>query len=135
MAGIKNNIWTVNYEDIENVDVGIWFSDEFKDTHIPTLEEVMEMAKGRLKLNIEIKLTGHEKNLEQSVVDIINEYDMKDDCVVTSFQAKALKKVKNSDPEIKTGYILHVAYGDFSGVTYADALSIKLFICNRASYR
>lgn len=125
VAGIKNNIWTVNYEEIENVDVGIWFSDEFKDTHIPTLEEVMEMAKGRLKLNIEIKLTGHEKNLEQSVVDIINEYDMKDDCVVTSFQAKALKKVKNSDPEIKTGYILHVAYGDFSGVTYADALSIN----------
>lgn len=125
VAGIKSNIWTVNYEDIEYVDVGKWFSDEYEGTYIPTLEDVMEMSKGRLKLNIEIKLTGHEKNLEQSVADIINEYDMKDDCVVTSFQAKALKKVKEYDSEIKTGYILYVAYGDFSGVTYADALSIN----------
>lgn len=125
VAGIKNNIWTLNYEQLAGVDVGGWFSKEYVGTPIPTLEEVMEMSKGRLKLNIEIKLTGHEKNLEQSVVDIIEEYGMENECVVTSFQAKALKKVKNGNPKIKTGYILHVAYGDFSNVSYADALSIN----------
>lgn len=125
VAGVSNNIWTVNYKDIANIDVGSWFSEEYVGTTIPTLEEVMEIAKGRLKLNIEIKLTGHEKNLEESVVRIIEEYEMEKDCVVTSFQDKALKKVKKANPDIKTGYILHVAYGDFSGLSYADALSVN----------
>lgn len=125
VAGIDKNIWNLNYREIADVDVGSWFSEEFAGVTIPTLEEVMEMAKGRLKLNIEIKLTGHEKNIEQSVVDIIEEYGMENDCVITSFQAKALKKVKKANPDIQTGYILHVAYGDFSGLNYADALSVN----------
>lgn len=125
VAGIDKNIWNLNYREIADVDVGSWFSEEFAGVTIPTLEEVMEMAKGRLKLNIEIKLTGHEKNIEQSVVEIIEEYGMENDCVITSFQAKALKKVKKANPDIQTGYILHVAYGDFSGLNYADALSVN----------
>lgn len=125
VAGIDKNIWNLNYREIADIDVGSWFSEEFAGVTIPTLEEVMEMAKGRLKLNIEIKLTGHEKNIEQSVVEIIEEYGMENDCVITSFQAKALKKVKKANPDIQTGYILHVAYGDFSGLNYADALSVN----------
>lgn len=125
VAGINKNIWNLNYADIADVDVGSWFSEDFVGVTIPTLEEVMEMAKGRLKLNIEIKLTGHEKNIEKSVVKIIEKYGMENDCVVTSFQAKALKKVKEANPDIQTGYILHVAYGDFSSLDYADALSVN----------
>lgn len=125
VAGVKKNIWNVDYREVLSFDVGSWFSEEFEGEMIPTLDEVMEMAKGRLKLNIEIKLTGHEKNLEQTVVKLIEKHEMEDECVVTSFQAKALKKVKSYNENIKTGYILHVAYGDFSGIDYADALSIN----------
>lgn len=125
VAGVKENVWSVDYGQIKFLDVGSWFSEEFAGETIPTLDEVMEMAKGRLKLNIEIKLTGHEKNLEKSVVELIEKHEMEKECVVTSFQAEALKKVKSYNEDIKTGYILHVAYGDFSGVDYADALSIN----------
>lgn len=125
VSGLKKNIWTVNYQDIMNLDVGSWFSEDFKEEKIPTLEEVIEFTKGKLKLNIEIKLTGHEKHLEESVVKLIEKYEIEDDCVVTSFQSKALQNVKNINPDIKTGYILHVAYGDFSGLEYADALSVN----------
>lgn len=125
VAGVKKNVWSVDYSEIKYLDVGSWFSEEFAGETVPTLDEVLKMAKGRLKLNIEIKLTGHEKNLEKSVVELIEKYHMEDECVVTSFQAKALKKVKGYNENIKTGYILHVAYGDFSGVDYADALSIN----------
>lgn len=125
VAGVTKNVWSVDYGQIKFLDVGSWFSEEFAGETIPTLDEVMEMAKGRLKLNIEIKLTGHEKNLEKSVVELIEKHEMEKDCVVTSFQAEALKKVKSYNEDIKTGYILHVAYGDFSGVDYADALSIN----------
>lgn len=125
VAGLDKDVWNVDYSEIETLDVGSWFSEEFEGETIPTLDEALKMAKGRLKLNIEIKLTGHEKNLEKSVVELIEKYQMEEDCVVTSFQAKALKNVKSFNKDIKTGYILHVAYGDFSGLDYADALSIN----------
>ena len=124
-TGVKKNIWNLTYEELSELDAGSWFSEEYENTKIPTLEEVLEMAKGRLMLNIEIKLTGHEQHLEESVAELIEEYDMVDECVVTSFQAKALKNIKKFNPDIKTGYILHVAYGDFSNLSYADALSVN----------
>lgn len=124
-TGVKKNIWNLTYDELSELDAGSWFSEEYADTKVPMLSEVLEMAKDRLKLNVEIKLTGHEKNLEESVAALIEEYDMVDQCVVTSFQPKALKRIKSFNPEIKTGYILHVAYGDFSNVSYADALSVN----------
>lgn len=125
VSGFNKNVWNVNYEDIMDLDVGKWFSDEYEGTTIPTLEEVLEFSKGKLKLNIEIKLTGHEKNLEKSVVELIEKYKMEKECVVTSFQSKALKNVKKYNENIKTGYILRVAYGDFSKVDFADTLSVN----------
>ena len=125
VGNLKKNVWEVEYEEIKNLDVGKWFSKEYEGTTIPTLEEVLELSKGKLKLNIEIKLNGHEKNLERTVVELIEAYEMEDECVITSFQAKALKKVKSYNEDIKTGYVLHVAYGDFSNVEFADALSVN----------
>ncbi|MBQ3666330.1 MAG: glycerophosphodiester phosphodiesterase [Lachnospiraceae bacterium] len=132
VAGVNKHVWEVTYDEIQNYDVGKWFSPEFEGTSIPRLEDVLAMAKGRLKLNIEIKLTGHEKNLEENVVRLIEEYDMEQECVITSFQKKALKNVKRSNPEIKTGYILKVAFGDFSGMMYADALSVQYAFASSA---
>ena len=132
VAGIDKNVWEVTYDEIQDYDVGKWYSDEFEGTRIPTLKEVLEMSKDRLRLNIEIKLTGHEKNLEESVVRMIEEYEMEEACVVTSFQSKALKNVKRYNENIKTGYILKVAYGDFSGLMYADALSVKYTFASAA---
>lgn len=125
VGGLKKNVWEVEYDDIKELDVGKWFSEEFEGTTIPTLEEVLELSKGRLKLNIEIKLNGHEKKLEETVVGLIEKYEMEDECVITSFQSKALKNVKKYNKNIKTGYVLHVAYGDFSHVEFADALSVN----------
>lgn len=124
-TGLNKKIWNVTYEELSELDAGSWFSEEFAETRVPKLSEVMEIAKGNLKLNIEIKLKGKEDHLVEKVVDIINEYDMRDSCVITSFQPKALKRVKDHDSRVKTGYILNVAYGDFSNISYADALSIN----------
>lgn len=124
-TGVEGEISDWNYKDIRILDAGSWFSEEYEGEPIPTLAEVLDMAKDKIKLNIEIKLNGTERNLIPSVVKLIEIYGMEDDCVVTSFQASALKEVKALNEDIRTGYILKVAYGDFSGLKYADALSVN----------
>lgn len=124
-TGVSMNVWESTYDNLKNLDAGSWFSKDYKGEPIPTLEQVIKETKGKIKYNIEIKLTGHEKNIEHTVAEIIDKYNIYDDCIITSFQAKALKNIKTINPKIKTGYILQVAFGDFSGLKYADALSIN----------
>lgn len=125
ITGLNKNVWEVTYDEIKDLDAGSWFAEEYSLLRIPLLSEVLDVTKNKIRLNIEIKPTGHEKNLEESVAALINEYDFKDDCIVTSFSATSLKKIKNYDEEIQTGYILSVAYGNLTAIDYADAFSIN----------
>ena len=53
-----------------------------------------------MRLNIEIKPTGHETDFEQSVVDLILEKNFEDYCVVTSQNYSVLERVKEYDEDI-----------------------------------
>src|SRR5690625_3773764 len=41
--------------EIKKLDAGFWYSPEFSGERIPSLDEVLKWAKGRILLNIEIK--------------------------------------------------------------------------------
>ncbi len=127
-TGLNKSIWKMTYEEIEELDCGSWFSKEFEGEKVPLLSEVIEFAKENdLKLNIEIKPTGHEKKFEESVVDMVNEYNFKNQCVVTSQSYSSVKKVKKYDETIKTVYVMGIAYGDVTKLKAADAFSIKSY--------
>ena len=127
------NIWEVSYEEIKDVDAGSYFGDEeeFSECTIPTLREVMEYAGGKIKLNIEIKLSDKEPHLVQKVAELIDEYGYQEDCYVTSMSYDALKQIKSIDERIKTGYVLTIAYGNFYNLDYCDAFSINSAYVNK----
>lgn len=124
-TGIKKNVWELSYLEIRNFNAGKAFSDDYEDAYIPTLEEVINFTKGKIKLNIEIKPSGHEKNLEYSVARLISLYEIEDECIVSSFSANSLKKIKAENPDIKTGYIMSMAMGNLGSIEYADVFSIN----------
>ena len=132
-TGVNKKVWNMNYEDIALLDAGSWFGDskEFKECRIPLLSEVMEYTKGRIRLNIEIKLTDNEPDLVDMVAALIEQYDYTDDCVVTSMNYEALKAIKQINPKIQTGYVLTVAYGNFYNLPYVDAFSINSGFVNK----
>ncbi len=132
-TGINRYIWNVTYDEIKDVDAGSFFGDdeEYAQCRIPTLEQVMEYTKGKIKLNIEIKLSSHEPDLVDSVAELIHKYEYEEDCVVTSMNYEALKAMKQIDTNIKTGYVLTVAYGSFYNIDYVDAFSINSAYVNK----
>ena len=87
---------------------------------------VAELAFESLEGNtVTIPYTGQEKDFEKSVVDIVNEHDFKDDCVITSQSYSLLKKVKEYDDSIHTVYVMAIAYGNILRLRAADNFSIK----------
>ncbi len=69
---------------------------------IPTLEETFEFTRGKIKLDIELKEDGYAAR----VAELAMEYLKTGDFVITSSLDSAVKAVKNSFPEVRTGLIL-----------------------------
>ena len=124
-SGARTKIIDITYEELCEYDVGSWFSNEYVGTKVPTLAEVLDFCKGKVKLNIEIKRINNQQELVDKVVDLIGEYEFERQCVVTSMSYEALKMVKERNSEIKTGYIMSIAYGNFYENANIDFFSMK----------
>ncbi len=130
IAGVAKGIWAVTFDELRSYSAGAWFDPKFEAERVPTLEEMIDVAKGRIALNIEIKLNGHERNLVESVVHIIRERDFVSQCVVTSLSAAALEEVRRRAPEIRLGYIVFEAVGNLGAVDF-NLLAIRASIASR----
>ena len=125
VAGVNKKVSDLTLEQIKKLDVGSWFSSEYQGEQIPTLEEIMEYAKGKIDLNIEIKNLGNSSGLPEKVIELVEKHEMQEQCVITSTNRFYLKRVKAVNPEIRTGYIISAAYGNFYSDDFIDLISIR----------
>ena len=124
-TGVDRYISDMTLDEVKRLDAGSFFSKEYAGEQVPTLQEVLELTKGKVKLNIEIKTSLNDSDIAGKVVKIIQEYEAQEDCEITSFDYNTLKKIKEYDENIKTGYILSVAYGTFYDTDEVDFFSMN----------
>ena len=77
-----------------------------KDSQIPTLEQVLWSAKGKIGIEIELKEPGY----ELEVVSIARDYFNYDKFVLKSFHPKVVERVKEIDQKIFAGLLVGSAY-------------------------
>lgn len=123
MAGINKKISDLTYEELSTIDLGNSFDEVFEGTTIATLEEALQLSLGKAKLNIELK--SSEDDLGQQVVELVETYGMLHDVVITAADYEAIKRVKQYNEEVITGYITSALYGDVSQMEYADIFSLQ----------
>lgn len=125
VSGQNLYVWNLTLEQLKEIDLRNGDTSFEEKVTIPTLQEVLETYKGRVKFNIELKPSGHTEGLEKKVVSLLEETDMINQCVVASRSVSCLKKVKFYNEDVKTIYLLPLAYGNYNEMTYADGLSVK----------
>jgi len=91
----KGPVGSYTLEQIKKLDAG-------KGEKIPTLKEVIEFVKDKVRLIIELK----EEGTEDKVVELIKGYNMFDSAYIISFWHMLVKKIKEMDNRIKTGVLL-----------------------------
>ena len=69
--------------------------------------------------------------LPELVVELIREWGMEEQCVVSSTSINYLERMKQASPELRTGYILSAAYGDLYFNDIVDFISIRASFVNR----
>ncbi len=129
-TGEKKYIWDMTLEEVQELDAGSHFSRSFEGETIPTLREVIEACRGKLRLNIELKANGHNQDIVQKVLDIIYEENFQSNCIITSMDYSYLKEIKELSPEIVTGYTLSMVYGRVEDMDAADIYSVKYTYVN-----
>ncbi|MCC3405424.1 MAG: glycerophosphodiester phosphodiesterase [Microcoleus sp. PH2017_10_PVI_O_A] len=105
---VSGKVRETNFSDLQTLNAGKWFSDEFSDEKIPTLKEALGILKNVDKfLYFDVK--PHCEWSEAEVADFVNTLNgagIKEKCVITSFSDKFLEQVRRLDGDLAIGHIV-----------------------------
>jgi glycerophosphoryl diester phosphodiesterase len=92
--------------ELQQLDAGGWFDRRFAGERIPTLQQVIDAVGQRLLLNIELKVDGWQDNgLAAAVVRSVEDNQLLDRVVLSSFNPLALWRVRRLNPWATTGLL------------------------------
>ena len=94
----KGSVAGLALAELKQLDAGNWFNRQFADQKIPELSEVLDLAKGRAYVNIEIKSNAYEPRhppdaIEKQVVDLLRQKNLLDTCMISSFDVNILEQI------------------------------------------
>lgn len=112
IAGQRLNIWDTTFADLQKFDAGAWFDESFAGERVPSLQQVIEICKDQIKLNIELKFNGHDKELVKRTLDVIKQNDFQSQCIISSLNHQSLQEVTSIEPGIQVGAIVGASIGD-----------------------
>jgi len=123
-ARVPLKVWEATQADLARIDVGSWFDPAYSDVRVPTLRAVLETAKGRGRVLIELKYYGHDDRLEERVAQIVEETGMADDVMIMSLKRAGVAKMRSLRPDWPMGILAARAIGDMSALD-AEFLAVN----------
>jgi glycerophosphoryl diester phosphodiesterase len=114
MAGLQMRVGELTFDELTMVNIGSRSNESVEPERIPMLAEVLYEAKGKAKLIIDLKPYGPGEELARKVVELVEDFDMVEECYIQSLDRETLKQIRLLNPEIKIGQILYFAVGDLS---------------------
>jgi glycerophosphoryl diester phosphodiesterase len=107
--------------EIRKLDAGSWFNPRFSGEKIPTLQEVLKLAKGKVLVNIEIKTPTHGQypitDLADRGLDAVKKAGMLNRVIFSSFNPASLEWVRNKEPRAWVAFLYHHDWNSLSEVT------------------
>ena len=134
LARVDLKVWDGTLEQIQAIDVGSWFAPEFADQRAPALIDVLQEAKGKAHVVIELKYYGHDQQLEQRVVDIVEQQGMVEEIAIMSLKYDSVQKVRKLRPEWETGLLSAQVLGNMSKLD-VDFLAVNMAMASPAFIR
>ena len=101
---------------------------------IPTLEEVLDTAKGRERLYLELKGVTADEQMADDVIRMVQEKGMLEDCVLISMNYGVIRYIDRSYPDVRCGYLYFFSYGNAS-LLEADMLLSQSNVINPSKTR
>lgn len=114
LAGNPLKVWEADAESLADMDVGSWFDPAYADQRVPTLREVLDLARGRARVLVELKYYGHDEQLAARVAQIVDQAGMVADTAFMSLKPQQVADMQTVRPNARVGLLAATALGDLS---------------------
>ena len=121
----RGPIEAMTLDEIRALDAGGWFGRAFRSERVPTLREVIEWARGKLVLLVELKNYPYrEAPLAERTVALIDETDSAEYVVPAGFDHVVVRDIKRRRPEWAVEMIYNARLADPAGAARATGAAL-----------
>jgi glycerophosphoryl diester phosphodiesterase len=105
MTGVRSGVSRLDYSTLKGMRL---FEPLKQEAKIPLLEEVLDLAGKKVLINLDVKKEVFSKDtLEEKLVNILNDFGLRENIIISSFNPLVLKKIALLDPGFHLGFIFH----------------------------
>ena len=107
---ISGKIYDMTVGDLKELDFGSWKDAVFKDEHIATLQEAMELCKQMpgCTVHLELKSTlNNDPEFVPRVLEVLRQTEMTEQVILISFNHALLRQAKQLMPELRVGALVY----------------------------
>ena len=91
---------------LKDLDAGSWFDPKFAGEQIPTLQEVLVWARGRCRVDIEVKTRTAREIPVQDFARLISDAEMEAQVAITSFERDFVESLQRHCPGFEVGLLI-----------------------------
>ncbi len=124
VGGDPRRVGELTVDELATIDIGKGFGAAFSGERAPLLVDVIALARGKMKINIELKYNVPDPGLAPAVIELLKRENFLDQVVITSLDPDALRQVESIEPALQTGHIVTASVGNVL-LTEADFLSMS----------
>ena len=114
VAGVNKKSTDLSLEEIRRLSIQDLFDESRDSQPIPTLEEYLDAAKGKIGLFIELKGSSADEQMVDDVVKMVEEKKMANEIAILSLDYHLITYTEQKYPQIRTGYLYFFSLGETS---------------------
>jgi len=126
----KGYIARKTYAQLAELDAGSWFDKRFAAEKIPLLDEVLELLRRKIYIDIEIKPTAVRGATVPLLLTAIHRHAVEPYVLISSFHHGVLKKIKKMAPHLSTAIIQNPHASLRSPVPSARRAGADAIVCS-----
>jgi glycerophosphoryl diester phosphodiesterase len=115
-------------QELKRLVAGSSFGPAFAGEKIPTLKEVLDLAKGRVLVNIEIKNPTHQRysitELAEKTLREVEKAGMIDKVIFSSFNPAPLEWIEKKEPRAQTAFLFHRPWNSLRDIPGSQEYSV-----------
>ena len=124
VAGLNLAIADLAPAEIPEIDIGSWFDPAFSRERLPLLTDVLEAARGRSGVTIELKYTSRADRLAKRVVDVVRQSGATDYVEYMSLNYAGTQELRRIEPAATVGFLSNISVGSLFD-TNVDFLAVS----------
>ncbi len=98
-AGLPQEVHATDLSTILGLDAGSWYSEHFAGERVPTLKELLDASRGKVRLMVELKYDGEDRGLLEETIRQIRVSKLTERCILACIRIDVLAPEQGAGAE------------------------------------